>query len=84
MDRPVIYLPDGAYLLSFQAQHGGIYLWALVDPDAPKNDMEFQILATGEPFTLPVSSFLATVQIEGLVWHVFGPPGCKLGYERRR
>jgi hypothetical protein len=76
--RQVVMMPSGAEILSVQQQHGDLQLWAMVDPDLPKQMRVFEIFGTGT--TMPdlssegrVRRHLATVQTcQGmLVWHVF-------------
>ncbi len=76
--RQVVMMPSGAEILSVQQQRGDLQLWAMVDPDLPKQKRVFEIFGTGT--TMPdlssegrVRRHLATVQVcQGmLVWHVF-------------
>jgi hypothetical protein len=76
--RQVVMMPSGAEILSVQQQHGDLQLWAMVDPDLPKQMRVFEIFGTGT--TMPdlssegrVRRHVATVQTcQGmLVWHVF-------------
>ncbi len=76
--RQVVMMPSGAQIMSVQQQHGDLQLWALVDPDLPKQMRVSEIFSTGT--TMPdlssegrVRRHVATVQVcQGmLVWHVF-------------
>ena len=50
----VINLPKGAKPLYASQQHGkNIYLWALVDPDAPLEKRYFRIIVTGYEIAEP-------------------------------
>jgi hypothetical protein len=51
------------------AQEGNIYIWAIVDPDAPVSLAFFQVVGTGHP--VPKGKHVGSVQDNGFVWHVF-------------
>ena len=75
-DETVISMPQGAEILSIQEQRGAVYIWAVVDPDAPMVDRHFIVKQTGHPMQTPVGDFIATFQIHFppfrvLVFHVF-------------
>jgi hypothetical protein len=65
-------MPEGAQILSVQAQHNEIYLWAIVNPQARTIPHGFAIRGTGHPIGT-VGAFIGTVQMNdcSLVWHVF-------------
>lgn len=48
-DHFTINLPQGAQLLSVQAQHDTPCIWALVDPSAPIEARSFRLAGTGHP-----------------------------------
>ena len=77
IDRQTITMPVNAEILSVQMQAGVLCMWAVVDPDAEREQRLFEILGTGH--AVPdvgkdvARHHLATVQARGgeLVWHVF-------------
>jgi hypothetical protein len=72
--RQVLSLPRESQLLSVQMQGGLPCLWALVDPDAPKEDRRFLWVGTGHPIQEPDTlRHVGTVQLAGgsLVFHLF-------------
>lgn len=69
-DVVVVTMRKGAQLLSIQEQEDGLYIWALVDPQADERDFVFRIFGTGQPVG-GCGKYLATVQVQGFVWHVF-------------
>ncbi len=73
-DEPVLELPKGAQVLSFQVQHERMVLYALVNPDARHEKRRFRLAGTGHPIDaeLPLR-FIGTVQLHGgaLVFHLF-------------
>lgn len=73
-DYQAIELPKGTKILDFQQQNGLICMWALVDTDKPKELRRFWIIGTGHPVPdgWDLSYYLATVQVSGYVWHIFG------------
>jgi hypothetical protein len=71
-DRQTIQMPEGAKILDVQDQHGGLKLWALVDPTAPQGPRNICIHGTGHA-VVDVGPHITTFQIHGgdLVFHVF-------------
>lgn len=77
-DRQTVTMPVGANILSVQDQVGGLQLWAIVNPDAEREQRVIEIVGTGNPMVdiekENLARFhIATVQVRGvaLVWHVF-------------
>jgi hypothetical protein len=70
-DAQILALPKGATILSVAEQYGEVTLWALVDPDKELEHRLFYIFGTGHPVPNTPGTFLGTVQIRDLVWHVF-------------
>lgn len=72
-DRPELWLPRGARVLSIQDQGGKLCLWAEVDPEAPKEERRFFLFGTGHRVVGGPMRFLTTVQMAGgkLVWHIY-------------
>ena len=73
--RAVVKMPKDAEILSVQLQHHKPTLWAIVDPDAEKEERTIVIFGTGHPMPDSMAGlhFLGTVQTRGggLVWHIF-------------
>jgi hypothetical protein len=73
----MIELPEGAQILTAQGQHGrSVCLWALVDPERPKEQRYFEVFATGEAIHTDMGldrNYIGTAQLEGgqLIFHVF-------------
>ena len=77
-DRQTVTMPKDANILSVQDQAGGLQLWAIVNPDAEREQRLIEIVGTGNPMQDVTKEglarlHLATVQTNGglLVWHVF-------------
>lgn len=72
-DTQNLMLPEGAEILSAQMQGETLCLWALVNPDAPKQRREIEVLGTGNPAPEAARRYIATVQshTSALVWHIF-------------
>lgn len=71
-DAIVMYLPQGAIILTVQNQDGRMTMWAEVLPDAPKERRIFVIRGTGHPMQGNETIYIGTVQMSyGLVWHVY-------------
>ena len=66
-------MPLNAEILSVQCQGNPnfIILWVLVEPEFNKEDRKFLIYGTGDMITELNIKFLSTIQIDGLVWHIF-------------
>jgi hypothetical protein len=71
-DNVSISMPGGAQILTVQAQNDTPCVWALVDPEAPKQTHHFRVYGTGHPIDEP-GQYLGTFQLYGgsLVFHVF-------------
>lgn len=74
-DRQAISMPFGACIVSAGRDPiGALCIWALVDHNEAKRDVEIMIVGTGNK--LPhVGDFIGTVTMDGFVWHVFTGPG---------
>lgn len=72
----IIEMPTGARVLAVQSQHEMPTLWALVDPEAPKERRCFIALGTGREVESEIEGFkyIGTTQIGSLVWHFFEVP----------
>lgn len=72
-DLVQIKMPINSVIVSAQEQDSSICLWAIVDSDeCAEEDVIFAIRGTGNPFKGWITGeFIDTVQVGGLVWHVF-------------
>ncbi len=72
-DTVVLEMPHGAKVLKVECQNNQPCLWALVLPDAPKEERHFRIVGTGHPFDAEGYRHIDTFQHHDgrLVWHVF-------------
>jgi hypothetical protein len=72
-DSVTIELPEGAQLHRVQTICDKAYLFATVDPEAPKAPRTLRILKTGELFDQNEFKYLDTVQFHGggTVLHLF-------------
>jgi hypothetical protein len=75
IDSQVVSMPRGAKPLTVQVQDGKPCLWAIVDPEAAKEDRVVEIHGTGHQTnkTLDRHYYIGTFQLEGgaLVFHAF-------------
>lgn len=69
-DRVTIDMPQGAKVLSVQLQHERVQVWALGDPAQPYVARRFRVYGTGHAVD-EEGTFIGTVQVTGLVFHVF-------------
>lgn len=67
-----VEMPKGAKILDVQFQDESLCLWAGVTPGKESEERTVQIVGTGHR-ELPDAgiTYLATVQKNGYVWHVF-------------
>ena len=68
-----VEMPAGAQVLRVGVQHGEIQLWALVDPDAPKEARAFEVYGTGHEIKPGNLRFISTFFVQGgiYVFHAF-------------
>lgn len=68
-----IAMPVGAELLKVDMQHGELMLWALVDPDAPKETRIVGVAGTGHPIEQPIVRHINTFFMHDgdFVFHAF-------------
>ena len=66
-----IQMPFGAEILSAQNQHGNLTIWVRVNPIAPLLVYTFAVYGTGHQIRDINQTFIGTVQMGSLVWHVF-------------
>jgi len=75
VDHPVIQMPKGAHVLTFQNQREEPCIWAIVDPEVETEPRVFLLAGTGHPFPEDPTSVrhLGTAQFNGgnLVFHLF-------------
>jgi hypothetical protein len=64
-------LPANAEPLSAQVQNGQLCIWFIVDTHMPPRDAEIYIYGTGNNLPEFIGNYISTVQMEGLVWHIF-------------
>lgn len=67
-----LHLPTGSKILCVQPQNNIPTLWIMHNVSAVGNELRtFSLIATGEIFfRSELDSYIGTVQINGLVWHV--------------
>jgi hypothetical protein len=66
-----IEMPDPIFPLTIQRQGMGFFLWAIVNPDAPKLKKKFFCVGMGHPFEIKNKTYIGTVQGNSFVWHYF-------------
>lgn len=69
-----VSIPQGAQLLSVQAQHGNVCLWALCDETAPPVQRRIVFVGTGHNANAAEGgTYVGTFQLNNgnLVFHVF-------------
>lgn len=71
--RESFFVPKGSRILSFGFQSEDLVMWALVDPEATKEERVFEVVGTGWIIDDYSESFeyIDTVQYGSLVWHIF-------------
>ncbi len=68
-------MPAGAVPVHVDVQHGGVCIWAVVDPSASKESREFFVVGTGHdiPDGIDCDDHVGTFLTSGgaLVFHIF-------------
>ena len=68
----ILDIPVGAVILTVQQQKEKPVLWALVDPEGPKEPRKFRLVATGERFDARWMTYIGTFTMHGwFVAHLF-------------
>jgi hypothetical protein len=71
IDKGVV-MPVGSQLLCVQMQNGIPCIWAIVDPEAPKEKVNIRVYGTGHEIPEDAGlGYLGTVQDGPFVWHFF-------------
>ena len=74
-DRLTVIMPRGARILSVGVQGKTICLWAMVTPETAEQERRIiAIYGTGNPLPDDPGTFIGTVQVPPVVWHVFEVP----------
>lgn len=71
---PTVLLPKGASVLKAGMQNGGLYIWALVDPNEKTHiEKTFEVIGTGHPFEHNGLKyrFIDTIFDGPFVWHIW-------------
>jgi len=60
-----IEMPQGASVLTVQAQYGVPCIWAIVDPEQPLETRHFRIFGTGQPIEIEsaLNCYINTFQL---------------------
>lgn len=71
--RVEIEMPAGANVLSIQLQDDKPTVWAMVETTYSLERRVFRIYGTGHKLDMFATEgrYLGTIQLEGLVWHIF-------------
>jgi hypothetical protein len=70
-DNQGFYFSQGYKILDIQPQNGAICLWVLQDVSKPPTWVNFRVFGTGWTIEVDNMDYIATVQLDALVWHVF-------------
>jgi hypothetical protein len=79
-----VSMPAGAEIVSIGTQAADLWVWAIVDTEAPRTERRLGYFATGTP--LPDWDYVGTVHVldpdrpalgSWLVWHVFEEVPCR-------
>lgn len=68
----VLYLPQGAQPLFVNVQEDQVWMWALIDPEAPDVPRKLFVIDTGRIIAnIDTMSYIGSVLYRQLVWHIF-------------
>lgn len=71
----ILQLPKGSIPLSVGVQHDELVLWVMVNEFEDDLEYKFRLLITGEDFDETNLKFIGTIQLNGLVYHLFHEVG---------
>lgn len=79
VDTVWLELPVGAKILKVAQQGEGVFLWALVDPEAPRDYVHLRVAGTGHEIAQDDAEHVDSFLMDGgrLVFHVFQIPKVK-------
>lgn len=71
-----VRMPMGADILHVDSQKNEVFVWAIIDPSQPSEDVIFEVYGTGHDISYDFGdgrTYLGTVKIyeESLIFHVF-------------
>lgn len=78
--NPEVQMPKDARLVHVDIHDEKLFVWAIVDPEAPLETRAFTVLGTGDMLGVgapdshsysPESAYVGTVPYKAMVWHVF-------------
>ena len=67
----IVRMPKDRKILSVQVQNGNACIWAEVDPDSAREDVDFAIIPTGGSLSEAHPNYLGTFQQGAYVWHLY-------------
>ena len=70
-DEQAVKMPIQSKILTAQFQGDNLCIWAVCDLSLPQRYRYFAVVGTGNPFYHKKNTYIATVQNELFVWHVF-------------
>lgn len=70
VDSQEVRLPRRAELVHADHQGDALVVWAIVDPELPREPLEICIRGTGHPWPAGFVHFRTVPMPNGLVWHV--------------
>lgn len=72
-DNQFLEMPKNAEMLTVQQQQGIEHLWAIVDPELPKETRHIRMYGTGHNISDDNLNYISTIQLldGNLVFHVF-------------
>jgi len=70
--KKVILMPENTEVVSVGVKNSELFIWAICTPNGKLRTRCFRIIENGgQPTHGGLADFIGTVQIEGIVWHVF-------------
>ena len=72
-DKQTVIMPKDAKIVSIQTQGHAASIWAIVDPEAETEEVEFHMFGTGHPISDEEYKrrYIGTIQIRSSVFHCF-------------
>lgn len=64
-------MPKGAQIIKVMAQYGFGQLWAIVNPEAPRETRYFETYGSSEEIQLRGLTYIDTYKIDDVIAHLF-------------
>lgn len=71
MMNPIVIMPKKSKIIKVSRDSGGIFIWAIVNPDAQKVERLIRIFKTGQPLSEEHGQYIDSIKEFDHTWHLF-------------